>query len=207
VALVAPVDVAARRSIGPVALRVRRVTQQLLAAILFVAVAISALFFLFVGAGPRTGHYRVVTVLTGSMRPTAPPGAMIVVTPIPLRDVRTGMVLTYHIPVLDHRVVSHRIIEVKDAGTDHPTIRTKGDANNGPDPWTATLQGTTAWRMRAAIPRLGSVVRWLRSPAVHRVSTFAVPVALAIIWLGAIWRRDGGRHRRTVGGPRVDVAQ
>ncbi|MBV9410862.1 MAG: signal peptidase I [Acidimicrobiia bacterium] len=158
-------------------------------ALLLVTVAVSSLFFLFGGLGPRVAPYRVITVLTGSMRPIAPPGTLIVVTPIPLRDVRVGMVLTYQIPVLDHRVVTHRVIAVKDAGSAHPTITTKGDANNAPDPWSATLQGTTAWRMRAAIPKLGTAVRWLRSPPVHNASTWVVPLALAAIWLSAIWRR------------------
>ena len=202
-ALVALPETAVRPQLG--GRRASRWAGALVRAVLLVTVATSAVFFLFVGLGPRVAPYRVVTVLTGSMRPVAPPGSAIVVTPIPLRDVRVGMVITYKIPVLDHRVVSHRVIAVKNAGSAHPTITTKGDANNAPDPWTATLQGATAWRMRAAVPKLGTAVRWLRSPNVNRASTLVVPLALAAIWLSAIWRRGPETDGHSAGGHHVGV--
>lgn len=60
-------------------------------------------------------------------------------------DVQVGMILSYQIPAEDHQVVSHRVVEVTqdDGGT--TTVQTRGDANPGLDPWTATLQGDTTW--------------------------------------------------------------
>jgi signal peptidase len=143
-----------------------------------------------VGLGllPRTGWYRPVTVLSGSMRPTFSPGDMVVVTPEPVRDVRVGQVISYRIPVGDHHVQSHRVVKVVRGGA-HPVVRTKGDANNAVDPWTAKLDGTTAWRVRAVLPKVGYAVFWFRSPLVHSLTVLLAPLLLALLVIVEIWRR------------------
>ena len=143
--------------------------------------------FLLVGLLPHTGWYRVETVLSGSMRPTFEPGDVIVVTPEPLRDVRVGQVISYHIPTGDQHVQTHRVVKVVHAGA-HPVVRTKGDANNSVDPWAARLDGTTAWRMRLVAPNLGWLIVWLRSPLIRDVSVFGAPLLLALLGLWRIWR-------------------
>ena len=75
---------------------------------------------------------------------------------------RVGQVISYHIPVGDHHVQSHRVIEVVRGGG-QPLVRTKGDANTAPDPWTARLNGSTAWQVRAVVPKAGWAIVWLRS--------------------------------------------
>ena len=164
--------------------------------VLRILVAAALVFLAFVGLGPRTGRYAVLTVLTGSMRPTAAPGSLAVVTPVPIRTLRVGDVITYRIPVDDHRVVTHRIVEIRDEGTGQPTVRTKGDANDSADPWTATLQGDVAWELRFDLPRFGTLVRALRSPVVHDLTVGLVPLALAAVWLVQIWGHSaaGGDH-------------
>jgi signal peptidase I len=149
---------------------------------------VACLAFLGLGLLPRTGWYRPVTVLSGSMSPTFSAGDMVVVTPEPLRDVRAGQIISYRIPVGDHHIQSHRVIKVLRGGAS-PVVRTKGDANSALDPWTAKLHGTTAWRVRAVLPKLGWVVFWFRSPLVHSLTTMLAPLLLALIALAQIWRR------------------
>src|SRR5689334_15061410 len=79
-------------------------------------VALSVGFLLFVGIGPHVVHYRVLTVLTGSMRPTAAPGDLVVDTPVPLDRLAVGDVITYQAPTPEHQVLSHRIIEIRNPG-------------------------------------------------------------------------------------------
>lgn len=150
---------------------------------------------LFVGLGPRVGHYRVLTVLTGSMRPFARPGDLIVDRRVPLDKLRVGDVLTYQAPIEGNPVISHRIIEIVTPGL-HPTVRTKGDANTAPDPWNATLGGGPGWRVAYVVPNAGRVIRFLRSTNVHAATTRVMPIALAALWLGLIWLSPGGAHRR-----------
>lgn len=155
---------------------------------LFLAFALLALVLL--GLLPNLGWYRTETVLSGSMKPYFSPGDIVVVTPEATRDVRVGQVISYHIPVGDHHVQSHRVIEVVRGG-DHPLVRTKGDANASPDPWTARLNGGTAWQVRAVVPKVGWAIVWLRTPAIRRVAIFALPLLLAILGLLRIWRIPG----------------
>jgi signal peptidase len=149
---------------------------------------LAALALLSVTLGPRLLHYRTATMLTASMSPGIRPGDVIIDTPLALSDVRVGQVLTYHIPVDDHRVLSHRVIEVQHLGPDVVNVRTKGDANSAADPWTATLTGATVWQVRAVVPRAGIVIRALRTPWVHTVLTGAVPLLVLCWLLMGIWR-------------------
>jgi signal peptidase len=156
-----------------------------------IVVVVATAVFVGIGLLPRTGWYRVETVLSGSMRPTFAPGDLIVVTPEPARAVRVGQVISYSIPVDDHHVETHRVVKILQRG-EHPVIRTQGDANNGLDPWTARLSDTTVWRLHTAVPNLGWLIVWLRSPVFHFLTVFLAPLLLALVWLARIWRKPGG---------------
>ena len=183
------------RSATPVALRARsghaaglgRAAHRIFDIAFGLAAVAATAVFVGIGLLPRTGWYRVETVLSGSMAPTFAPGDLIVVTPEPARDVRVGQVISYSIPVGDHHVETHRIAKILQRG-EHPVIRTKGDANNGLDPWTARLSDGTVWRLHTAVPNLGWLVVWLRSPVFHFLSVFLTPLLLALVWLRRIWR-------------------
>ena len=144
---------------------------------------------LAVGIGPRTGRYRTLTVLTGSMRPGIQPGAVVVVTPERPRDLRVGQVITYRIPVDDHRVVTHRVVEVVETG-DRPVFRTQGDANDVPDAWLARVDGDTVWQVRYVVPGVGHVLHGLRTPVIHRATVLVTPALVALWWVIGLWRED-----------------
>lgn len=151
------------------------------------ATVISVLLLLSVGVGPQTGKYRVITVLTGSMRPSFPEGSLIVQTPLPVRRVQVGDVISYRIPVEDRRIVTHRVVEIVEPGQ-FPVVRTQGDANNTADPWLARLEGDSTWQVRAGVPKAGYLLQWLREPAAQRLTQFVIPALLAVLWLRRIWR-------------------
>lgn len=150
--------------------------------------ALTVLLLLSVTLGPRLLNYRTATMLTSSMSPAIDAGDVIVNTPLALADVRVGHVLTYHIPVDDRRVVSHRVVEVQRPGPGIVNIRTKGDANAAVDPWTAALTGDTVWQVRAVVPKAGTAIRGLRTPLAQTVLTTAVPLLVVCWLLLGIWR-------------------
>jgi signal peptidase len=91
-------------------------------------------------------------------------------------------------------------------GGEHPVIRTKGDANNARDPWTARLDGSTAWRVRLVVPKLGWMVVWLRDPLVRLLTVFAAPLLFALIALWRIWQEpDQGELEEPADGPSTVV--
>jgi signal peptidase I len=158
------------------------VVRFLMVGIMIVAVAA----FLFLAVGPRVFGYQTSTMLTGSMSPLINPGDVVVSVPTPVADLNIGDIVTYHIPVEDQRVETHRITSIARAG-ESTTIQTKGDANNGEDPWTATLAEDHAFTTVAVIPHLGDVIRALRSPVVGKILLYGAPTLLVLMLLTSIW--------------------
>ncbi|KQS66752.1 S26 family signal peptidase [Modestobacter sp. Leaf380] len=188
-----PVDAGAHRAGGrvgtrplPLALRMARLVARRLVDL---ALVVAVLAFAALAVGPHVFGYRTVTMLTTSMAPGIAPGDVVVDTALPVADIEPGMVLTYHIPVGDRRVVTHRVVSA-DVGPDGSvTVQTRGDANDAADPWTATFAaGDTAWQVRATVPEVGHVVQLLRTPVLTEVLVWGAP-ALAAAWvLLTVWR-------------------
>ncbi len=153
-----------------------------------VVAGVAAALFLLLAVGPHVLGYRTMTMLTGSMAPQINSGDVVVSTPVATRDLHTGMVISYHIPIDDHRVVTHRIVSVERGTDGNVTVQTKGDANKTVDPWKATLNGDTVFQVRAVIPELGYAIEALRTPTVRTVLVYAAPALLAGWLLLGIWR-------------------
>jgi signal peptidase I len=152
--------------------------------------------FLLLAVGPHLFHYRTATMLTGSMEPGISSGDVVVTAPRPAADVAVGDVISYHIPIEDHRVETHRVTEVQHRADGTIAIRTKGDANEGVDPWVAVLEDDTVWEVVAVVPKAGSAIRALRQPVVQDGIFWGallgmVPLGLSIIWRGHPRPEDG----------------
>ncbi|QKE02039.1 signal peptidase I [Nocardioides marmotae] len=174
----------------PRAPRVRRVLRGLVGLVTSLVLLVCALAFAFLGVGPHLLGYRTSTMLTGSMEPGIMPGDVVVTTPEPASEVAVGDVISYHIPVEDHRVETHRVVEVitNDDGT--IAVRTQGDNNENADPWVATLEGDTVWEMQAVVPKLGTVIRALRSPVVQDGVLWVALGGALLLGMSLIWSGD-----------------
>lgn len=166
---------------------VRRVAGMAGRTALVAFVAIVAL----VAVGPRTGRYQVLTVLSDSMAPAMPRGALALSVPVHPADIEAGDVITMRSPIGANAVVTHRVMEVVEPGP-HPVVRTRGDANDADDPWLARLDGDRAWRVVGSVPRGGFVIAALRQAAPRLALTVLAPLALAALWLVRIWAPAGG---------------
>jgi signal peptidase len=155
--------------------------------LLDVVLVVVVIAFLALAIGPRTGAYRTTTMLTGSMRPLYPPGSVLLLVPQDAADLAPGQVITFRAPVEDKRVVTHRVVSVDHSGPT-PVIVTKGDANNGNDPWVATVTSDKVWRVKGVVPYLGRAIQELRRPTAQLVLTRGLPGVLLVVVLVAIWR-------------------
>jgi len=149
---------------------------------------LAVLAFLFLAVGPHLLGYRTMTMLTPSMSPAIEPGDVTVVTPIAMSEITEGMVIAYHKPIEDRSLVTHRVVSVETDADGAVQVQTKGDANTAIDPWIATLQGETAYELRAVVPELGHVIQALRAPVVAQVLLYGAPALLAGWVLLTIWR-------------------
>lgn len=168
----------------------RRIAGKTMKFLGFAMLAVAALVFLFLAIGPRVLGYQTSTMLTGSMAPLINPGDVVVTVPTPITDVKVGDIITYHIPVEDQRVETHRITEMTTTADGGVAVQTKGDANNGIDPWIATLQGKTVDKQIATIPYVGNAIRALREPLVMNILMYGAPGILVLGMLASIWSKD-----------------
>ena len=149
-------------------------------------VALAAVLFLAVG--PHVLGYRTVTMRTGSMVPVIDPGDVVVIRAEPAADLATGQLLTFAAPVPGSPVLTHRVAEVRrEAGA--VVVRTRGDANPGPDPWQARISTPEVWHAVAVVPWVGRVVAALHHPAVRALTVWLIPAALCLEVLLRLWRR------------------
>jgi signal peptidase len=120
------------------------------------------------------------------MAPTIGGGDLVVVVPEALGEIEVGQVIVYNIPIADRHREIHRVVSVTHgpAGTD---VVTRGDANQGPDPWTARLAGGTVWRMSTRIPWLGFLVLFLGRPELRIACLILGTALLFAIGLRWIW--------------------
>lgn len=175
-----------------------RITRAMVSVITTTLMVAAVAAFLFLAVGPRVLGYQTSTMLTGSMSPLINPGDVVVTVPVAVQNLKVGDIITYHIPVEDQRVETHRIIDLAVNSQGTATVRTKGEANNGADPWTATLAAGQVDRQVFTIPYLGNAIRALRDPVVLKVLMYGAPAALVVMVLVSIWRKKPGHDDGSV---------
>src|SRR5207302_1474153 len=128
----------------------------------------------------RVVGYSSAVVMGGSMAPTIPMGALVVVEPTTPADIRVGDVITYALP---DRLVTHRVIAIAqdDLGL---ALMTKGDANEAADPGSVRAGGALG-AVRAVVPAAGYLIVSLQNW--WRAAAFALLFAIVL---------DGIAHRR-----------
>lgn len=131
------------------------------------AVALLAAVLVLVGSAALASavvvfHLGARPVLTGSMRPTFGPGAILITKPVRVEDLRIGMIPIF-VPPGEHVEFAHRITSV--SGTpQNPIITTKGDANKFPDPWHARFKTATVPVVIGTQPWVGRLMVGIRGP-------------------------------------------
>ena len=130
------------------------VTTVLVVAVVLLAIAL---------AGVRLFGLQVYTVLSGSMEPAYPVGALLYDKKVDPAQLRPGDVITFMLD--EDTIVTHRIVEVVPDEEDPSVIRfrTKGDANAAEDGSLVhykNVLGTPVF----AIPKLGYFASFVQQP-------------------------------------------
>lgn len=162
---------------------VRRTTRAGIDAVVLLTVVAFALL----AVGPHLLPYRPVTMLTGSMAPAVPAGSVLLSSFVPPEEVRVGDVITMSPPSGDEQVVTHRVTHVERRGG-AVLVRTHGDGNAQPDPWTAQLEGDVL-RASTVLPFIGHPLAALQTPTAALIITRVLPFTLLVSLLLTIWRR------------------
>lgn len=125
---------------------------------------LTVLLLLFVLLVPLVFSGRVAVVLSASMEPTMPMGALAITMPVTAEEVKVGDIIAFAPPWDPDVTVSHRVVEIIPG--EETSFRTKGDANEDDDPWFMPAEYVTG-RVVFDIPYLGyvanSALRYVRT--------------------------------------------
>lgn len=142
------------------------------------ALAFGALAFLATAYAILSLHVSAQTVLTGSMRGTFDPGAVVFSRPVPVADIKPGDIIVFTPPGHDHPY-THRVVTVTGPANKR-VVTTKGDANPAPDAWKAQLKGSTVPRVFWHAPYVGRALLAIKGRYAHTALLGLLGVLVAI---------------------------
>ena len=145
------------------------------------------------------GYHRYV-IISGSMEPAIPTGSVVYDKDVPVEDLEVGDVITF-VPPPEYDIttpVTHRIVEISAAPEDQKEkaaagrmFRTKGDANEDPDPWRMVLDHPTQDRVEHHLPYLGYVYQWLSKRWVQLLVIGLPALVIGFLICRALWIEAG----------------
>ena len=145
--------------------------------------------------GVRVAGVQPYTVLSGSMSPTYPVGALIYVKPAQPQEVRIGDPITFHLEGTTV-VATHRVIRID---SELGYFYTKGDANESPDGQPVTydrLVGIPVF----SIPLLGYFSNFITTPPGLFIAIAAVLMIVVLTFLpGLLAKTDGNQGAASSG--------
>ncbi|WP_226010654.1 signal peptidase I [Halomicrobium salinisoli] len=138
--------------------------------------AVAAVVLLFVAAAvPQVaGADHSYVVLSDSMSPAIEAGDVVFVSDVPVDRIGEGDVVTYR---GDGGRVTHRVVEVVETDSG-PRFRTRGDANDGPDPALVSPDAVVGV-VRFHVPLAGHVILFAQS-GLGVLALVVVPAVLLI---------------------------
>ncbi len=139
--------------------------------------------------GGRLFGMQTYAVLSGSMEPAYPTGALLYVRKVDPADIQPGQVITFLLD--EHTVATHRVVEVipdpEEAGIYR--YRTKGDANEAADAGLVHCRNVLGTPV-VCVPYLGYVITWIQNPPGTYIAISAAAVLLLLVFLPDLFAED-----------------
>lgn len=132
---------------------IKRICNLISAVIMLFLLAFVALLFI-----PRLMGYQSMAVVSGSMEPNIPVGAIVIVNNKGANGIEVGDPISYRIS--DETVVTHRVVEIN---AENKEVITKGDANDTNDASPVSYENIIG-KVIFSIPHLGYIIMYIRTP-------------------------------------------
>jgi signal peptidase I len=146
---------------------------------------------------PAAFGYQRYVITGGSMQGTYDRGSIVFDKAVPVSDLEVGDVITYSPPAdtgIDG-LVTHRIVSIRHHGEKGTSFRTKGDANESPDPWRFQLDQPTQARVAFSVPYLGFGIAALSLVQVRMLVIGLPALLIAFVLIARLWRQAGEEAR------------
>ena len=150
--------------------------------------------------GLRLAGFRTFTVMSGSMEPEYPVGAMIYVQPVDYTELKVGDVISY-IANGENTIVTHRIAEIEVDKGDASVLRfkTKGDMNETADARLVHYKNVLG-KPAVVIPLVGYVAYNIQQPPGVYVALVAGTLLLAWTFMPGTLEERRKTARKSVSG-------
>jgi signal peptidase I len=175
------------------AMRQLRPFRRAAVAVALLALSAVAALVVAIGAQVATGHWKMQSIESNSMRPLFARGTVVILASEPASSLRVGQVVAYVPPhPYPQVIVVHQVRSVVRGGGGVVRFTTKGQANPVADPWTAVVSGEV-WVMRYHVPWIGMLSFAVGDPP------FMVGLGLLLVaCVVAIWPSLDGAEEQGV---------
>ena len=145
---------------------------------------------------PALFGYQRYVITTGSMTGTYDAGSIVYDKVIPVSELKVGDAITYAPPEGEAptALVTHRIVSIKHDSKGRPVFRTKGDANQTPDPWRFQLTGDNQARVAFSVPYAGRFVMALADRTTRMAVIGGPALLIALLALAGVVRDSRRRE-------------
>lgn len=133
-------------------------------------------------------------VLSNSMSPTFSTGEIVITRPEPRSQLRVGDVVVLPLPDNSGQRYLHRIVEIE-SNEQQVLVRTQGDKNPKPDPWTLRVESQKVPVVVAGLPKLGLMGSYFQTPNIRLMVGSLIFILALIGVIRAL--RDIRRHSHT----------
>jgi signal peptidase I len=153
------------------------------------------------GAALGSG-YRFFIVMSGSMAPRIPTGAVVMSKPQPAAHIKVGQIITFVAPDGSARLITHRVYAIvhRNGKTGY---RTKGDANPVADAWTVSFPHQVGVE-HLAIPWAGYMLYGLSQHRARLLLLGLIAAGVASLLVGRLWREELAVLRKRLRPGRAD---
>jgi signal peptidase I len=160
--------------------------------------ALSLVVLLAVLVVPRLIGLEFDPVVSGSMEPTIKTGATIAIARVDPARVHVGDIIGFRVPGID-KPICHRVTEVVSSTAGYG-FRTRGDANEDPDPWVVS-PGDVLGRVYFNTSVLLPVARFNKTPLGFVLLEVLPAVIVGGLAVKEIWQVS--RRRRPAASPNL----
>ena len=160
---------------------------------LVVAVASVALVAVLASVGARLLGYSPYVMYGGSMGSAAPLGSVAVMEDVTAESLKVGDVIVFRPPSSGEArdPLMHRIVSIEEVDGQR-AVRTKGDANQSPDPWKLTISGEGG-KLAYVVPYVGHLFWFFQTRVAWVVAVLPMAAYLGLVALRRIWAPTGCR--------------
>jgi signal peptidase len=134
----------------------KKIVKEVISAVIVIVLLVPAIIYV---APFLVGGSFSSIVLGGSMESTIPVGSVVVIRKVRTEDVRVGDIIAFR---TGESKTIHRVID-KVVGNSSFYFRTKGDANEDPDPWIVKPEDVLG-ELQLTIPYYGYLIWFAQTP-------------------------------------------